>query len=319
MAALILEIVSRHVSQYVPVDKPTLRVGRAFDNDVILTDPAVSPYHFLIHKTPRGGYELRPLADENGIRTGRHRIDDAVALDQLPFEFDAGRTRFRVIDRAQPVAPTRLMSCRNGGACIFGHWSWALALFAVMVLISAFENYLQTHQTLSWESFWQDQLTITATALSLSVGLLLLNRVVSHRWDYPASLSFVSIALIAAFALDQVAQLTNYFFTSELPAFAINLAWLAVLMPLATAWFLIRLNHAGNIAATFVIVALFSPAAYVQVKELASHYDLFDEFSKKTYYSNSLHPRDWRMQATVSIETFLSDSLLMQPPAPAEE
>ena len=313
MAALILEVVARHGSQFFPLDKPVVRVGRALDNDIILTDPALSPYHLVIRRTPRGLFELVPVADENGIRVGRQRLDQTVRLDELPLEFDAGRTRFRIHERTQPVAPTRLISCRNGGACIFGHWGWAIALFTLMTLVSAYDNYLSTHRLLSWDSYWSDQLVITGTALAMSVGLLVVNRMISHRWDYPAALSFVSLLLIGAFLLAEAATFINYLFTSELPGFAINLGWRALILPAATAWFLIRLNHGNHVTSWIVVVMLYTPFAYVQFKQLDAHYNLLGEFSKKTYYSNSLYPWDYRLEQTIPIQEFVSNGILSEP------
>ncbi len=318
MAALILEVVARHSSQFFPLDKPVVRVGRALDNDIILTDPALSPYHLVIRRTPQGKFEMISVADENGVRIGRQRVDETVRLDKLPLEFDAGRTHFRIHDRAQPVAPTRLISCRNGGACIFGHWGWATALFILMTLVSAYDNYLSTHRLLSWDSYWSDQLVITGTALAMSIGLLVINRMISHRWDYPAALSFISLLLIGAFLLDQLATFSNYLFTSEMPGFVINLGWLALILPAATAWFLIRLNQGNHVASWIVIVMLFTPFAYVQFKQVDAHYNLLDEFSKKTYYSNTLYPWDVRLERTIAIEEFVSNGILNEPHTASE-
>lgn len=304
MAALILEITHRHGSHYHPVDKPLIRAGRALDNDIILPDPSVSPYHFTLRQIPDGGYQLLSLADENGIRVGGRKITEPLALRELPVEFDAGRTRIRVLDRSQPVAPTRLISCPNGGHCLFGHWGWALALFAALVLLSGFENYLSTPQLLSWKSFWRDQVVITTTALGLSLGLLIVNRLSSQRWDYPSSLSFVSLALIIGYALDQVVVFADYFFTSPMPGYLVSLTWVLLLLPFALGWFLIRLHHGSTATSVTMIVLLMTPGAYLQVKELVTHYGLFDDFSKKAFYSTALYPWDRRLAKTLSIDEF---------------
>lgn len=304
MAALIVEITHRHGSHYHPVDKPLVRVGRALDNDIILPDPSVSPYHFALRRAADGGYQLLSLADENGVRVNGRRVDEPLALRELPVEFEAGRTRVRVLDRAQPVAPTRLISCPNGGRCLFGHWGWALALFAGLVLLSGFDNYLSTPLLLSWQSFWRDQVVITTTALGLSLGLLIVNRLSSQRWDYPSSLSFVSLVLMLGYGLDQVVAFADYFFTSPLPGYLASLAWVLLLIPFALGWFLIRLHHGSTATAVTLIVLLLTPAAYLQVRELVTHYDLFDDFSKKAYYSGALYPWDRRAADTISIDEF---------------
>lgn len=316
MAALIIEIPGRGGNQYHRIDKPVVRVGRALDNDVILSDPSVSPYHFLIRRNEAGSFELRSLADENGIRIDRRQVDEPVSLTELPLEFDAGRTHIRILNSSQPVSPTRLMSCRNGSSCLFGHWAWALFLFGALVLLSAIDNYLSTPRLINWDSYGSDQLTLMLVALSLSAGLLVVNRITSQRWDYPSALSFVSLLLITAMLLDQVIPFADYFFTSPLPGYIINLAWTFLLVPISMGWFLVRLHHGSNAASALLIVILLSPAAYFQVKTVADHYDLFDAFSKTAYYSDDLYPWDYRMQDTISVEDFAENSerLLVREP-----
>ncbi len=305
MAALILEISGRHGPQYHRVDKAIVRVGRALDNDVILTDPAISPYHFAIRRGQDGTYSLQSLADENGIRCNSKRITESLPLSQLPMAFEAGRTRARILDPSHPVAPTRMIGCHNGKLCLFGNRGWALALFVLLFVLSAFDNYLSTPQLLTWESFGEDQLIIILTALSLSLGLTIVNRVTSQRWDYAGSLSFVGLILIAAILLDQLNLFMDYYFTSQTPGLLINLVWHLLIMPMALAWFLIRLNHGSTGTSILSIIILLTPAAYIQTNETANYYGLFDTFDNKAHYSDALSPWDIRRQRTISIDSFV--------------
>ena len=308
MATLILEIPSRHGSQYHKITQPVVRVGRALDNDIILSDPSVSPYHLVMRRNDAGEHELHSLADENGVRVGRRLIQEPVKLTDLPLEIVIGRTHLRILDLTQTVAPTRLISCRDGGICIFGHWGWALLLFAGLVLLSAIDNYLSTPEKLSWKSYGHDQLIIVLAALTLSAGLLAVNRLTSQRWDYPAALSLVSLLLISALLLDQFIPFADYLFTSPLPGFLISLAWSIVLVPLALAWFLIRLNHGSTAASLLFIFVILTPVAYVQIRDIADHFDWLGDFSKQAFYSDALYPWDRRLQKTISIEEFARTS-----------
>lgn len=311
MAALIIEVAHRLNAQYHPVEGPVVRAGRALDNDIILPDPAVSPYHFAVRRGTDGEYRLYSLADENGIRIGGRRVSDPVRLDHLPLEFDAGRTRIRILDRSQPVAPTRLISCMNGGLCVFGHWGWAIALLMLALFASGVENYLATPQVLNWESFWRDQFVISTAILALSVGLLLVNRITSHRWDYPSSLSFVSLALIVGFLLDQSTHFADYFFTSPLPGYLAAVGWSLVLLPFALGWFLIRFNHGNTASSVALVIFILTPSAYLHTREALDHYRVPDTFNKKAFYSRSLHPWDKRLEATRPIDDFADRNLLI--------
>ena len=308
MAALILEIGGRHGPQYHRIDKAVVRVGRALDNDIILADPAISPYHFVIRREQDGNYSLQSLADENGIRHNSKRVTESLPLTELPLAFEAGRTRARILDPSDPVAPTRMIGCHNGRLCLFGHRGWALALFSLLFAFSAFDNYLSTPQRLTWDSFGEDQLIIILTALSLSLGLTIVNRITSQRWDYAASLSFTSLILIIAILLDQLNLFTDYYFTSQTPGLLINLTWHLFIMPMALAWFLIRLNHGSAGASILSIIILLTPAAYIQTNETVDYYGLFDTFDDKAHYSDDLSPWDVRRQQTISIDSFVDSA-----------
>jgi hypothetical protein len=151
---------------------------------------------------------------------------------------------------------------------------------------------------------------ILGIAVGLIVVLLVVVRLVSHRWDVPAAISFVSLALTGIFVLDYGVTFANYFFSSDLPGYLVNLFLLVIALPLATAWLLVRYQHGNPVFAWVLIVVMFSPSAYLQVKEASNFYNLFDTFSRKAFYSRALYPWDVRLKQEKSIEDFSADNLL---------
>lgn len=318
MAGLILEIVSRHGSRYHPLDRPVIRIGRALDNDVIIDDPTISPYHCIIRRRADGNYELVPLADENGLYLGKNRVEDALNLSRLPLTLDAGHTRFRLSRSDQPVAPTRLIGCRSGRGCILSSWPWAVTLFALMLLLSALENHSSTFVELTWKSFWSDQVMMLGVATILVLGLLGVIRLVSQRWDLPSSIAFVGLTLATIFLIDHLAEFGDYYFSSNLPSRFTSALVLAIVLPAFTGWFLVRFHHGKPVAAWVIIVLLFTPSAYLEIRNLSNQYDFFDTFSKRAYYNRTLYPLDTRIKATESIADFSENNLLNRIPPPAD-
>ena len=307
MAGLILEITTRHEHRYVPLDQPVLRVGRALDNDIILSDPTVSPHHFVIKRDPTGDFVLHSTSDENGIRIGRERLDRPLSLDGGPLSFEAGRTHLRILPTDHPVEPTRRLSCQGGTPCLFGSWPVALGLLSFFLALSVVDNYLATPERLDWESFGRDQTVIVLVVLAISAGLTLLIRLIAHRWEPAPAVSFVSLMLLLATLLDQIAAFTDYFFATAATGFVTELGWVFVIAPFALLWFLIRINHAGTASSLILVLALMAPAAYFQTKQAMNYYGWFGTFSKRAHYPTEIFPVDLRKNESVEIDTYIED------------
>ena len=68
MDTLILEIKTQGLHRHHVIDKLHTRIGRAFDNDIILSEPTVAPYHLEIIRDDDGNIELHNRADVNPAR-----------------------------------------------------------------------------------------------------------------------------------------------------------------------------------------------------------------------------------------------------------
>lgn len=114
--AALIEVLDRdgQVRQSVPVHAWPLRVGRALDNDLVLSDPHVAPRHLTIAPNERGQLELTVGDTGNGVQLGGRRLD-AGARTTLPLggealDLSAGRTRLRLRLPGQALAGERLLA-----------------------------------------------------------------------------------------------------------------------------------------------------------------------------------------------------------------
>jgi hypothetical protein len=92
-------VASRHAARTLP-----LRIGRAYDNHLVLDDPYAAPYHAVVQRTPTGDLEIVDAGSRNGLfragakrRFGRERVDPSA-------RYRAGRTEFRLRSGMHPVA-----------------------------------------------------------------------------------------------------------------------------------------------------------------------------------------------------------------------
>jgi len=129
-AVMWIEVLAGHgeVASRSRIEAEEARIGRAFDNDVVVDDPHVAPHHLRIFRAEDGELFAEDLGTMNGLyrEHGRSRTQ-RLALASEP-GIRIGRTILRVHDARHAVAPERLMTPPRA------HALWAAGLGGVLVL-----------------------------------------------------------------------------------------------------------------------------------------------------------------------------------------
>jgi hypothetical protein len=128
-ALMWIEVLSRHgdVALRTRIEGAEARVGRAFDNDVVVDDPHVAPHHLRIFRAEDGELVAEDLGTVNGLYA-EHGRDRArrLSLSAAP-GLRIGRTILRVHDAARPVAPEKPLTPPRA------HAAWAAGLAVAVV------------------------------------------------------------------------------------------------------------------------------------------------------------------------------------------
>ena len=75
MEALILEIGTRGLHRYAPIEGEVTTIGRALDNDIILSDPTVAAHHLKIIRS-EDSFELVNLTEVNPTQVNQKDISN---------------------------------------------------------------------------------------------------------------------------------------------------------------------------------------------------------------------------------------------------
>jgi uncharacterized integral membrane protein len=134
-AVMWIEVLSRHgeVAARERISADEARIGRAFDNDVVVDDPHVAPHHLRIFRGEDG--EL--VAEDLGTRNGLYPEHGARRVTRLPLAkgpgIRIGRTTLRVHDARHEVAPEKPLTPPRAHA----RWAAILggALLALLLLL----------------------------------------------------------------------------------------------------------------------------------------------------------------------------------------
>ena len=221
-AVMWIEVLSRHgdVAQRERIEANEARVGRAFDNDVVVDDPHVAAHHLRIYRAEDGALVAEDLGSLNGLypEHGAARAP-RLALAANP-GIRIGRTTLRVHDAARPVPAERLLTPPRA------HARWAAGLGAALLLALLAIQWLSLTAEPSANMMLLPLLGfVTILALWTSVWAML-SRVFFGQARFSLQLRIAITACIALVLWDQLTESLSFAFAwREMAEYAGLGAW----------------------------------------------------------------------------------------------
>jgi len=215
----LLEVIDRdgHVRQAWPIRTWPVRIGRALDNEIVLTDPHVAAHHFRIEAVD-GGLAVRVGDSVNGVTLGGHHIGrgavaplrrDADAIDLV-----AGRTRLRLRLAEAALVPEVPLSTIAVRHLRLGP---TLALAAVLLAGLAFNTYLDADPDNFVRALGYALLTGLSAAAIWCSAWALLSKTITRQAHLGWHLRVFVVGALALLALSVIPGLF---------AFALSWPWL---------------------------------------------------------------------------------------------
>lgn len=298
-AVMWIEVLSRHgeVALRERIEAAEARIGRAFDNDVVIDDPHVAPHHLRIFRAEDG--EL--VAEDLGSLNGLYREHGASRVPRLPLAGEPGirigRTVLRVHDAAHPVAPEKPLTPPRA------HAAWAAGLgIAVVALLFGIEWLgITTERSANVMAL---PLLVLATFIALWSGLwALLSRIFFGQARFALQLRIALTACLAFLLWDQLGEWLSY-----------GLAWpqldddasygIWALVAAACYGHLVSIGPRHMRIAMGVIVAVLGAGAAMQYAGRAEGRRVAGEPATL----GELKPPQFRLRPAVSMERLLADT-----------
>ena len=313
MEPLILEILTPGLHQSHTLDKPEIRIGRALDNDIILSDSTVAPHHLSITRDENGTVELRNLADVNPARF-EGKIEASFVTRSLPIDLKLGRISARILPRNQQVPETKSLTGNGGTSYIFRHTIWAVLLVALCLFVGGLEYYLDSFNKLKWDDLLEHVLRGTAMRIAVFVLVLsILERLLVNRWEIIPVTVTVSLVFLLYHLLSPLVDELVYLFSSSLPLYLFNIGWYLLFIPFAIWLYLVRVTHFKRSKSALLAIFISSPFAILSIMQNPAIQSLLDDFSSSANYQKSLSALNWHLSETVSINTFINQAKVLDP------
>ena len=308
MEPLILEIKNRGLHRYHILDNSETSIGRALDNDVILSDPTVEPYHLKVLRDDEGSIELQNLASVNPAKFNNGK-EDKFTSATLPIEFTLGRLSARILSRNHQVAATKSLASNSRLRGLFGHWGWGALLLALCFLTGGIEFYLTSYHALKWDDlikfvFKESVLSIAAFVFTLSI----IERLLVNRWELKPVVIAVTLIYLIYQLVSILAVELMFMFSSDLPASILNLGWYLLFIPAVVSYYLVKVTHFGQKKGILLAILISSPFSILAIMQNPAINSFFEDFSSSANYQKSLSSLNWHLSKTVSIAKFIEQA-----------
>lgn len=312
MAKLIIEIVHplRFLREYRTFDAPQIRIGRGYDNDLILGDPHVSPAHLIVRsRSSSSGEEQGWIVEDIGRENGMYSRKLAKVVDQARLdpgdEIVIGHTRLRFLSPDHPVAATKLLVPTHPFFQRIEKPVNAWSILLVCAMIFTAHVYMTSIEDVSILKLASGSLGFLLTAFAWAGAWAFIGRMIKHKTQFAAQLSLVLLFLVAGLMSVNVSEYAGYSFNSVI----VEIIVVAILLSgLGTAFLVGNMTLATNVSLRKRIAVCSSIFLGIIAILTLLYYSFKDEFNPNPIYFSTLKPPFAKVLPNRSVDQFLTET-----------
>lgn len=288
-------VIERHGVESFPVN-----IGRAYTNQVIVSDPYVCPMHLTIAPDEKGRLAARDLDSVNGLRDGvRGERVTRLEVDSGT-QFRIGHTLLRYCSVDHPLAPTavdRIVKPSRPASPYI-----AVAAGALVLVVLCVESYLSSVERVTAINIVSEPLPIIATMLGWAGLWALASRLIVSRFYFTPHLTIVCAAFLTMTILGVISEWSEFFFP------ALPMQWLADLLGYGLVLAGLVYGHLGFASVlrrrARLWTALALSVAVVGMNTI-SYFAARSKFSNIMEYTGVLKPIDAALLPAISTDQFI--------------
>lgn len=277
-------------------DNLPIKIGRAYNNDIILDDPHTAAHHALIERNQLDELVISDQGSINGISLN-HQQEPYFVVDSNN-TYRLGRTRIRVRTADYVVTPEQTDETNH-------HWEgWLPALVAILIIsvITLFTTWVSDLNERNLSDYLQEIISMLLVALAWSGIWALLGRLFTGHPRFGRQLFITSCTLLAFEFWSWISGTIAYAFSWE-PLVTFSSHPTVFIVTFALYFNLTTAGHKRpeRLKSYLLALAIFSSAII-----LTSKYQSSKHFADELYMSN-LYPPSLRMSKDQTPEEFMED------------
>lgn len=286
----------RHRCTHLPI-----RLGRAYDNDIILDDPHTAAHHALIERNQLDELVISDQGSINGISLNHEREPYFVIDGNKAYRL--GRTRIRI--RAQDFAITPEQTDDTNH-----HWEgWRPALVSMLIigLVTLFSTWVGDLSEKNLSEYLQEVIYMLIFAFGWSGIWALLGRLFTGHPRFGRQLFITGCSLLAFELWARLSGGLAYAFSWEA---LVNFSShpMVIITAFALYFHLVTAGHKRpeRLKTYLVIMAMFS-SGIILINQYQSSKHFADEL-----YMSSLYPPSMRVSKEQSLDEFMDGMVMLQ-------
>jgi len=210
-----VEILSRHkeIAARFRIAGAQARIGRGYNNDVIVDDPYVAPEHLLLFRNEVGQLVAEDLGSANGVylNGSKQRLARIILDGKQPIRI--GQTYLRIREGSFTVEPERVESPQRPAL----PFVLAAALGAALLAIDEISTWLNQTSEVQPTTYLSPLLGMVIIVLAWAGMWALLSRIFSGRSRFLRNLLITLCGGLAVSLYDEIAQFAAYALTWPAP------------------------------------------------------------------------------------------------------
>ena len=289
------------VAQRFRFDQLPIRIGRAYDNDIILDDPYAAAHHAIIELNQLEELTLRDLGSVNSIKQNHQRDNFFVINSDGHYRLGHSELRIRSID--YKVATEKLDESDHR----WDGWRAAIVALVVISITALFEQWSNDYRDKNISEYLLTLVgVLTATAGWIGAWSLV-NRLLSGRTRFGRHALIAACGLLATAIWETLSSLMAYAFSFE--SLATFTAHPGIFIGAATIYYhLMSLGIKQSERIKYYVggITLFASVVVLIQNYQSSHY-LRDKL-----YMDVIYPPAVRMSDEITLEDLAKDIEALQ-------
>jgi hypothetical protein len=305
MEEVILEVYNnRGVRQeYHRFHLPVVRIGRGFDNDVVIADPFVSEYHLII-RSGESGWVVEDLGSENGTFVrgeGSPTLRSDVACGD---EIVIGKTHLRFYRLPYAVPPAKKLAEPHRFYKALSRPDVTVGLVLAMCLVYSIDAYLAMTQKVQLGQLALTGISMGVLSMIWATLWAFVGRLIKHRPQFTIQLSLTALFFIVILPFENITNHIGYITSSGL----LDGMVLMLFSGLSLIFFLTAtLSVATNISLRNRLVTSGIITGMIVIMVSLSIFAFREDFNPDPEYYAVLKPYFAKVAPKKSIEQFLAE------------